>query len=84
MLTTLEAARRLAHGYSGHVHGDDANGVVDIEFPTVHHAASFAESMTPDGALDCWSATCVLRDPVLSLADRVVLHVTFTAPTATD
>lgn len=34
----------ILSSYRGSVHGDDAAGVTDIEFPSMHHAASWAET----------------------------------------
>ena len=83
MLTSLEAATRLSRGYGGKVHGDVHNGDIDVEFPDVHRAASFAHMMIPTQNEDgySWLATCELRDPVTSLTAPVTLTVTMIPPT---
>lgn len=42
---TEDVAARVARNYSGMVHGVDSDGVMDIEFPSIHHAASFVRTV---------------------------------------
>jgi hypothetical protein len=65
---TADTLASVARGYGGALHGDDANGVWDVEFPDVYRASTFAHAVA-----DSWDAE--LRDPVRSLTARVVLLV---------
>lgn len=58
------------------IHGDDANGNWDIEFPNVGYAARFAEDVTRSD--DFNTAVCesvVLRDTVTTLDQPCTLTV---------
>lgn len=74
-LLSLDTAAPIAAGFRGGLHGDDASGAIDIEFPTVHHAASFADTVAPE-----WSADIRTPDVVTTLHGSVVLTVTDTRP----
>lgn len=73
----LRVLRLQARGYKGWVHGDDPTGVVDIEFPSIHHASTFADTMLHvDEMFGAYLLSARLRDPVTSLFEPVTLIVT--------
>lgn len=54
-----------ARAYKGVVHGDDPDGIIDVEFPNTMSAVSWARiSVT----------TCALRRPITSFTDPVVIQ----------
>lgn len=54
--------------HRGGYHGVDANGLADIEFPTLRHAASFVETLRDPG-------TATLRDAAFRFDLPVVVQV---------
>jgi hypothetical protein len=65
-----ESVYSSAVRFEGLPHGDDANGLCDIEFPDINRASSWAAG---------WSIILgdgiTLREPVADLASPVVLQV---------
>lgn len=59
----------IVNMYSGAIHGDDAAGIWDIEFPSVSYAASWAEGVTATDRL-----RVKFRDPVTRLFGPVVVQ----------
>lgn len=62
----VENLNRTTRGYHGAVHGDNAAGQVDVEFPSLLHAATWANvyGMTHHASF---------RDPKVTLDGSVVL-----------
>lgn len=54
--------------YFGTVHGDDENGLVDVEFPNVFEASAFARSLEIDDL-------SVFREPVGDFLTSVVVQI---------
>jgi hypothetical protein len=69
---TAGSLARVAAGFGpGRLHGDDAEGKWDVEFPSVASAAAFAGIVSEDE----WGWHTVLRDPVTDLRQSCVLTV---------
>lgn len=68
---SVTTAALVARGFRGTVHGDTADGEVDIEFPDARHAASFAHHVAP-----CWIAKLRKGDAITDLDSWVTLTVT--------
>ncbi len=67
---TMNALARVVGMFGGMLHGDDARGVVDVQFDDIATAASFAQTWR-DGT----GVLATLRDPVLSFDQPVVVQV---------
>lgn len=68
----LDLITEYAKSRLGKVHGDDANGDVDIEFPTMRLALAF---VTDIQVAYGWSVDIRKGDSVNSLYDVIVLTV---------
>lgn len=65
---TKDAVYGNARFFGGLPHGDDANGLIDVSFPSILDAASFVEMWRP-------VTTVSLRDPVTDFTSAVVVQV---------
>lgn len=78
-MLNMESLTKLARTYRGLVRSVSSQGLIDIEFPTVHRAAVFAEVMLVEDMCGPPAVLleCDLRagDVVTSLHQAVVLTV---------
>jgi hypothetical protein len=63
-----EAVYTSAKRYGGKVHGDDANGLADVEFPDIARGSAWASG---------WAVITdvKLREPVTDLTSPVVIQI---------